>query len=119
MFKYFDIKEEFLCPCCGGGLDIMKYTFVKKLDNARDIAGVSFNITSGYRCPLHNAEVGSKPTSSHIRGVACDIAVKGSVERFAIVNGLIKAGFTRIGIGKDFVHVDADYKKSPYVMWMY
>lgn len=118
MFKYFKLSE-FTCLCCGKGSDIIKYTFVKKLDNARDIAGIPFKITSGYRCPLHNAEVGSKPTSSHIRGIACDIHVKGSVERFAIVNGLIKAGFTRIGIGKNFIHVDTDYKKPPYVIWTY
>lgn len=119
MFKYFKVSE-FLCPCCGQGDDVISYTFMQKLDNAREIAGVPFKITSGYRCQSHNATLpNSKSTSSHIKGVACDIHVKGSVERFAIVNGLIKAGFTRIGIGRDFIHVDQDFKKPPYVMWAY
>ena len=34
-------------------------------------------ITSGYRCKIHNAHVGGKPRSYHLRGWAADIKVVG------------------------------------------
>jgi zinc D-Ala-D-Ala carboxypeptidase len=109
--------DEFKCPCCGKK-DI-SMPFVQKLQTARDIASIPFAITSGYRCPKHNAEVGGTANSSHLKGMAADIRTRTSSERFAIVDGLLKAGFERIGIGSNFVHVDIDESKPPRVMWGY
>jgi len=36
------------------------------------LGGHRIDISSGYRCPLLNAAVGSKPTSDHPRGLAAD-----------------------------------------------
>lgn len=36
------------------------------------LGGHRIDISSGYRCPLLNAAVGSKPTSDHLKGLACD-----------------------------------------------
>jgi uncharacterized protein YcbK (DUF882 family) len=116
MSAYFK-KGEFACHCCGA--EIIGSAFLLRLNKARKIAGVPFNITSGYRCPSHNAAVGSRPTSSHIKGLAADIAVNGSRQRALVLSGLVKAGFTRIGIGKDFIHVDADAEKDQNVIWIY
>lgn len=108
--------SEFACPCCGRvELDA---TFVLKLDLAREIAGVPFVITSGYRCPAHNAEVGGVKQSAHMAGLAADIACPDSVTRLKILRGLIVAGFRRIGIGKNFVHCDVDTSK-PNNVWLY
>ena len=110
-------KGEFACRCCG--VEIIDPAFLLQLTKARKIAGVPFDIISGYRCPAHNAAVGSRPTSSHIKGLAADIRVMRSRSRFLILNALIKAGFTRIGIGKTFIHVDADATKDQNVTWLY
>jgi len=36
-----------------------------------------------------------------------------------MIEALLDADFTRIGIGKDFIHVDMDPNKEPNVMWTY
>jgi len=114
--NYFKIKE-FECPCCGENL--ISPTLVSKLNNAREIAGVPFVINSGYRCEKHNKEVGGSPTSSHLKGLAADIKTAGSRNRFKILNALIKAGFTRLGIGESFIHCDIDKTKAQEVCWTY
>ncbi len=116
MASHFN-KGEFACKCCG--VEIIDAAFLLRLDKARKIAGVPFNIESGYRCPVHNAEVGSRPTSSHIKGLAVDIVAIDSRSRFLILAALIKAGFTRIGTGKTFIHVDDDGDKAQNVAWLY
>jgi len=76
-------------------------------------------ITSGYRCEEHNREVGGKGTSSHPKGLAADIKCDDLSYRFLLVEALLKAGFTRIGIGKDFIHVDLDTDKTQNLIWVY
>jgi uncharacterized protein YcbK (DUF882 family) len=97
--------EEFACKCCRE--HPMNADFLAMLEKAREIAGVPFVITSGYRCPKHNAAIGSS-TQNHTSGKAADIeAVNGPV-RGKILKGLYLAGFRRIGISfKDnFIHAD-------------
>ena len=60
--------SEFKCPCCDK--QQMDWSFTEKLDYARNIAGIPFIITSGYRCPAHNQAVGGVSSSSHIHGHA-------------------------------------------------
>ena len=117
-FEEFDSPDEIgsgLPKCQGGKMDL---DFLHKLDEARTIAGVPFKITSGYRSIEHNAKVGGRVGSSHLKGCAVDIAVNNSAHRSAVVQGLIKAGFTRIGIAKTFIHADADENK-PNALWLY
>lgn len=116
MWKHFKI-EEFKCPCCGGL--IIDEHLVDLLDQAREIAGVPFVITSGYRCNKHNEEIGGKPNSAHLKGQAADIAVPSSQHCYAILRALLEVGFMRIGIAKDFIHVDIDWSKPHPVIWVY
>lgn len=119
--KYFNL-QEFACPTIEGSGNNMCPIFVRKLDEAREIANTSFKINSGYRSPAHNKAVGGVSNSSHtnIPCNASDIAVKDSRQRYLILNSLMKVGFTRFGIGKNFIHVDSDIdKKSPNVIWQY
>jgi hypothetical protein len=101
--RYFDISE-FDCPCCGK--NEMNKMFLQQLDEARHISGVPYVINSGYRCPKHNKEVGST-SNNHTEGMAADIRATSNYERGRILKGLYKAGFTRIGIGETFIHVDS------------
>ena len=123
MWTYFKL-HEFDSPDQPGSGARMDKEFLDMLDAARSIAGVPFQITSGYRTPAHQKALkaqGKKTSdnSSHLRGKAADIACRHSSSRFRIVAALIAAGFTRIGIGTTFIHVDNDSVKTPGVAWLY
>lgn len=115
--NYFSL-DEFNCPSLPDSGKNMDINFLYKLEHARELAGVPFNITSGYRTKDHNAKVGGVPNSSHLIGVAADIAVSGGNQRYIILNALIKAGFKRLGIAKTFIHCDTDDTK-PNSVWTY
>lgn len=97
----------------------MSQRILNMIDNARVLAGVPFVITSGSRCASHNKRIGGSPTSSHLEGVAIDIATDNSAYRLKIIEALIEVGFGRIGIAKNFVHVDTDVSKPQNIMWVY
>lgn len=42
------------------------------MESVRSLLGHPILITSGYRCSALNKEVGSKPSSLHVQGLACD-----------------------------------------------
>jgi len=101
----------------------MTKEFLIKLEIARDIANVPFLISSGFRTPQHNISLkkqGYKASanSSHLKGCAADIVCKDSGTRQKILNGLILAGFTRIGIADTFIHCDTDKDKTDAI-WLY
>jgi len=114
-WKYFKI-EEFRCPCCGTNL--IHTELVDKLDEAREKAGIPFKITSGYRCPKHNAAIGGVENSAHIKGLAADILCTNSDTRFKIIKALLEVGFRRIGIGEHHIHVDIDITKPMDVIFL-
>jgi len=108
--------NEFKCPCCNQA--IMDIKFLHKLEMAREMAGIPFVINSGFRCPSHNKLVGGSSNSSHLKGIAADIAIKNSTDRRKILIALLTC-FNRIGIGGTFIHVDIDETKNPNVVWVY
>ena len=110
MTKYFKELDN---------LDKMDKTFLLRLDEAREIAGIPFVINSAYRTPEHNAKIGGKPNSSHLKGLAVDISVTNSRQRFIVLNALLEVGFTRIGIADTFIHIDLDNEKSKEVILTY
>jgi hypothetical protein len=91
--------------------------FVEKLDLARDIAGVPFVITSGRRTQDQNAGAQGVENSAHLRGLAVDLACTSSERRFKIVQGLVQAGFRRIGVYDRHLHADCDESLPHPVMW--
>ena len=112
--KHFKL-EEFECPCCKKAN--MNQTLLIMLDQAREKANMPFRINSGYRCAKHNKAVGGVPNSSHLLGMAVDIAGIG-VKKETIINALKDVGFERIGIARTFVHADVDHSK-PIGTWYY
>jgi uncharacterized protein YcbK (DUF882 family) len=122
--KYFTL-EEFACPTLPNSGVNMDSDFLQKLDNARNIAGISFKINSGYRTQEHHnaiyKKLGKEPTkSAHLIGKAADIHCTDSKSRFVIISALLDAGFTRIGIASTFIHCDtAEKGKAQQVIWTY
>ena len=115
---YFEYSE-FDSPDQVGSYKHMNVDFLNKLAQARKIAAVGFKITSGYRSPAHNEKVGGVPNSSHTLGHAVDIYAPTSRQKYIIINALLQAGFDRIGIAKNFIHVDDDPSKNEDVIWTY
>lgn len=115
---YFTV-DEFDSPDLPGSGKNMDPGFLEKLDKARELAGISFVIASGYRTRSHNKKVGGVKDSSHCRGYAADIRVKNSTSRYKIIQALLAAGFTRIGVAATFIHVDNDPDKVEHVLWTY
>jgi uncharacterized protein YcbK (DUF882 family) len=97
----------------------MEEELLKRLDFARELANTPFKITSGYRTKEHNRKVGGVPNSSHCKGLAADIYCDSNINRWRIIDSLIKARFTRIGIGKNFIHCDIDEDKANGVIFLY
>ena len=114
--KYFK-KSEFDCPCCGR--NEMTRGFMLMLEKAREIAGIPFIITSGFRCEKHNKEVGGKPTSDHLSGEGADIKVVNSTARELIDSAAAKAGIRRRGIARTFIHLGNCYKNPHPALWLY
>jgi len=115
---YFEYSE-FDSPDQVGSYKHMNVDFLNKLAQARKIAAVGFKITSGYRSPAHNEKVGGVPNSSHTLGHAVDIYAPTSRQKYLIINSLLQAGFNRIGVAKNFIHVDDDPSKNEDVIFTY
>jgi len=117
-------SDEFKCKC-GCGLANPSPRLLIRLNKFRRFLGEPVHITSGSRCLDHNRSIGSKDTSSHVpKGEndytdASDIETKNSAQRFRFLQAAHAAGFTRIGFGKGFIHLDVDLFKADNVMWDY
>ncbi len=116
--RYFNY-EEFDSPDIQGSGQMMDVDLLVMLDRVRELYNQPIIINSGYRTIRHNASVGGKPESSHLKGLAVDIACTNSTDRFRLYDILRLVGFNRIGVGKTFIHVDIDKDKSPNVYWVY
>ncbi len=109
-------KKEYECKC-GCGADHLDSRLLDKLEAVRLMYGKPMYINSGVRCEEHNRNVGGSPTSSHMLGLATDIRVSNSAERYKLVDLFIKAGIRRIGVYNTFIHVDVDDNKPQDVIW--
>lgn len=108
--NYFQLSEnfnlkEFECPCCHTVL--LNPLLVLKLQKLRDEWGLPLIITSGYRCDLHNREVGGVIRSLHKVGQAADVRVPGTEHgKFRAL--ALGCGFTKVLCygSKNFVHIE-------------
>lgn len=116
MSKYFS-KKELACKCGCGKSDISE-ELLSKLDDLREVFGRPIVLSSACRCVAHNKSSGGSPDSSHMKGLAADIRCIDSGTRLILVSQLLKLGFDRVGIAKDFIHVDVD-KDKPKCIYLY
>lgn len=113
---YFD-STEFDCHgsgCCS--TTKINETLVKYLDKIREHFGKPITVTSGYRCPTHNARIGGATGSRHSKGDAADIVVSGvaprEVAKYAESIGIMGIGLYETSSDGHFVHIDTREKKS-------
>ena len=107
--------------------------FLDALEALRMRLGRPLVISSGRRCALHNAKVGGAPMSQHRLAVAADIVISGwgELARRALLQEAIALGFTGIGFGTTFLHLDRrklpsgrkgpvfwDYNNGGIIKWM-
>lgn len=78
-----------------------------------------FVASSAYRSPSYEVTKGRSGKSSHCRGMAMDIACLNNAFRFELISTLLSEGFNRLGIAKNFIHVDCDDSKIPNCIWTY
>ena len=116
--KYFNY-EEFDSPDAQGSGQLMDPKLLEMIDEAREIYGKPIHVTSGYRTETHNRKVGGVSSSSHLKGLAIDVACVKSDDRFEMLTALLEVGFNRIGVAGTFIHVDIDKDKSQNVIWTY
>lgn len=102
-------------PC---HIDDMEDVLLERLEYARILSGFPFVLTSAYRTSAYELNKGRSGTSSHTKGLAVDIHCQDEEKRFIMVQNLLRAGFTRIGIDKMYVHADCDYSKKGCI-WLY
>ena len=106
--KHFKL-DEFRCRHCKKlKLDI---NLLLKLEELRAKTGPLI-INSGYRCPVHNRNVGGASASQHLKGTAADI--RGVNSSPNIVHSHANKIFPNGGVGKynTFTHVDVRNGRS-------
>ena len=111
---------EFRCKC-GCGEVVVTPGFLKRLQDARSIADVPFNINSGYRCRAYNLQIGGASDSEHLYGNAADISYNSNNHTaYAVLFALRDAGFTRFKFYPGHIHVDKGEvrgKTATLLMW--
>ena len=123
MSKNYFPSYESECNC-GCGTNNVNKEHLDRLNLARSIAGIPFPASSFCRCQKHNDDEGGRASSSHVSTntrecCATDITITSSRARYLTLNALVKAGFTRIGVAKTFIHVDSDKNKPDELVWLY
>lgn len=112
--KYFTLSEF---DCQHTGENRMEKDFLDKLDALRASCGFPFVITSGYRSPQHPLEAKKDVPGTHTQGIAADIKINSSAQRYTLIREALEQGFTGLGVAGDFIHLDT--RGTVPVIWTY
>lgn len=110
-------STEFDCHgsgCCSTTqIDEKLIEYVQKI---RDHFGKAVEVSSGYRCPTHNKNIGGATGSRHSKGQAADIYISGvkpaEIAKYAESLGILGIGLYETDSDGHFVHVDTRTTKS-------
>lgn len=107
--KNFHLRE-FECKCMKCPTTIVDLDHVKRLQALREKLGKPLFITSAYRCPDHNKNVGGSPHSQHLTGTATDIVCRDiSPDELA---DICESYFNGLGRYNTFTHIDSRSTKA-------
>ena len=112
-YRYFE-KSEF--DCKETGENKMQDAFISRLSKLREAYGKPMKITSGYRSANHGIEKRKAQPGKHTQGIAADIYATGA-DKYRIARLAFAQGFSGVGIGKNFIHVDIS--KERFAVWGY
>ena len=111
------VSTEFDCHgsgCCSQTL--INEKLIEYLEKIREHFGKPITITSAYRCPTHNRNVGGATGSRHSKGDAADIVVSGvtprEVAKYAESIGELGSGLYETSADGFFTHIDTRGYKS-------
>ena len=113
-------RSEFACKC-GCGYDNIDVSLVLDLQRIRNRLGRPIIVTSGCRCEKHNAAEGGSYLSDHTKGLAVDIAVANSGERFDILEANFRNTFPIFEImelGKNWIHFSVNQNKPKRIAFL-
>jgi uncharacterized Zn-binding protein involved in type VI secretion len=84
------------------------------LENVAAVLNTTLDITSAYRAPEYNENVGGVKNSQHMLGKACDISQAGWSEsqRANFIQVCYDAGIQGFGVYNSFTHVDIGGKRA-------
>lgn len=97
----------------------MQPASLRRLERLREIVNEPLILTSAYRSPAHERLNGRDGKSAHTLGCAFDISCTSNALRYKLVSAALQVGFNRIGIGKNFVHVDDSNVHTQMRIWTY
>ena len=115
-WPHFSVRE-LACRCAGGfcaGEYWQNEAFLDALEVMRHAVGAPLVITSGHRCAGWNRHVGGARRSMHLT-IAADISEAGH-DRQCLLRAAKAAGFTGLGLGQTFLHVD---RRAQPARWGY
>lgn len=104
---------ELKCPCCG--VNECTQQLVDALEELRAVVG-PITVTSGYRCPNHNAKVGGEPNSQHCLGRAADVKVSRLTPAEVYRQAAKIPAFGGFGVAERFTHLDV---RPVHARWCY
>lgn len=121
IWVYFK-REDFACKC-GCGTNLIQDSLITALDELRQRVGFPLVVSSGYRCPAHNAAISSTGDDGpHTTGQAADIAVDRLKAYIVLREAMEMKVFTGIGVNQKgnsrFIHLDTLDEGRP-TCWSY
>lgn len=96
---------ELACPCGVCTRLVVHWALVELLQRMRWRIGRPVEVTSGFRCAPHNADVGGAPSSLHVCGMAADVQVDGLTPAM-VADVAEECGAGGIGVYPRHTHVD-------------
>jgi len=98
--------------CRGTGAVLINVEALDALDYFRSLLGSPVHLSSAFRSPYHNACIGGAPRSSHLKGHAFDIQLRG-MDKETVRRCAEQSGFKGFGMRyKTFVHIDMGRRRT-------
>ena len=117
-WKYFKLTER--TGSNGHTIAELKPELVDLMDKMRGECGFSWIVTSGYRTVVENNKLpNSVEDLAHTTRGAADIYMVDSRKRQILLDVVRKNGINRIGLGKNFIHIDISKTLPQNVTWNY
>lgn len=103
--------------CKHGDKTKLQIDLLRALAKIEQEIGQELLYTSGYRCDVCNELAGGAKDSAHLRGLAVDISVETSLDRYSLLDVLFTSNVRRIGVYQRHIHIDVDDSLIQFVCW--